>query len=64
MKNIFLKTIAATLGVATGLVTLVSCGTETSGIISDKPCFGGVYPHLAYYNDEGECGTGAVVPWA
>jgi hypothetical protein len=25
---------------------------------------GGVYPHLAYYNDEGECGTGAVVPWA
>ena len=24
----------------------------------------GVYPHLAYYNDEGECGTGAVVPWA
>ena len=54
MKNIFLKTIAATLGVATGLVTLVSCGTETSGIVSDKPCFGGVYPHLAYYNDEGE----------
>ncbi len=24
----------------------------------------GIYPHLAYYNDEGECGTGAVVPWA
>ncbi|MBV6640208.1 MAG: hypothetical protein KI791_05810 [Cyclobacteriaceae bacterium] len=24
----------------------------------------GVYPHLAYYNNEGECGTGAVVPWA
>ncbi len=24
----------------------------------------GVYPSLAYYNDEGECGTGAVVPWA
>lgn len=24
----------------------------------------GVYPHLAYFNDEGECGTGAVVPWA
>ena len=28
------------------------------------PCFSGVYPHLAMYNDEGECGTGAVVPWA
>ena len=24
----------------------------------------GIYPHLAYYNHEGECGTGAVVPWA
>ena len=26
--------------------------------------FSGVYPHLAMYNHEGECGTGAVVPWA
>ncbi len=25
--------------------------------------FSGIYPHLAYYNNEGECGTGAVVPW-
>jgi len=24
----------------------------------------GIYPHLAYYNDGGECGTGALVPWA
>jgi hypothetical protein len=24
----------------------------------------GIYPHLAYSNTEGECGTGAVVPWA
>ncbi|MBP3516946.1 MAG: hypothetical protein J6K31_00765 [Parabacteroides sp.] len=24
----------------------------------------GIYPRLAYYNNEGECGTGAVVPWA
>jgi hypothetical protein len=23
----------------------------------------GIYPHLAMYNSEGECGTGAVVPW-
>ena len=23
----------------------------------------GIYPHLAMFNDEGECGTGAVVPW-
>lgn len=26
--------------------------------------FSGIYPTLAYYNNEGECGTGAVVPWA
>ncbi|MBA4146603.1 MAG: hypothetical protein H0X66_00700 [Verrucomicrobia bacterium] len=24
----------------------------------------GIYPHLAMFNDQGECGTGAVVPWA
>ena len=22
----------------------------------------GIYPRLAYYNNEGECGTGAIVP--
>ena len=26
--------------------------------------FSGVYPHLASYNDENECGVGAVVAWA
>ena len=24
----------------------------------------GIYPALASFNNEGECGTGAVVPWA
>ncbi|WP_254511516.1 hypothetical protein [Anatilimnocola floriformis] len=24
----------------------------------------GIYPHLAMFNNEGECGTGAIVPWA
>jgi hypothetical protein len=27
-------------------------------------CVSGIYPHLAMFNNEGECGTGAVVPWA
>ena len=27
-------------------------------------CISGIYPHLAMFNDERECGTGAVVPWA
>jgi len=28
------------------------------------PNVSGIYPSLAMFNDEGECGTGAVVPWA
>ena len=24
----------------------------------------GIYPNLTMYNQEGECGTGALVPWA
>lgn len=31
---------------------------------SERPCYSGIYPHLAAYNSEEECGTGAVVPWA
>lgn len=31
---------------------------------ADVPCFSGIYPSLSYYNQEGECGTGAVVPWS
>ena len=31
---------------------------------ADITSVSGVYPHLAMFNDEGECGTGAVVPWA
>jgi len=26
--------------------------------------YSGIYPHLAYFNGGGECGTGAVAPWA
>ncbi|MCF0234735.1 MAG: hypothetical protein HUK22_07145, partial [Thermoguttaceae bacterium] len=38
--------------------------TAATGQESEKPNFGGVYPHLAWFNDEGECGTGALAPWA
>ena len=30
----------------------------------EKRQISGIYPHLATFNEEGECGTGAVVPWA
>ena len=44
------------------ILLLVNCKPETK---TEKPVnFSGIYPHLAYYNNEDECGTGAVVPWA
>lgn len=44
---------------------VISCKSLDQSEGSIKPLnFSGVYPHLAYYNSEGECGTGAVVPWA
>lgn len=44
------------------LTALVSVSTAQQ---TNKPLsISGVYPSLSYYNNEGECGTGAVVPWA
>ena len=54
------KTLSATLFFSFLMLTF-SCKEKTC---SDKLNISGVYPHLAYYNNEGECGTGAVVPWA
>ena len=44
------------------LAAVLSCQQEKKS--ADALNISGVYPHLAYYNSEGECGTGAVVPWA
>lgn len=44
------------------ILFLMACASKET---LDQPIqISGVYPHLAYYNEEGECGTGAVVPWA
>ncbi len=45
------------------LVAFLSCQTKTENSIEQRNV-SGIYPSLAYYNNEGECGTGAVVPWA
>ncbi|MFC2123522.1 hypothetical protein ACFLU5_01825 [Bacteroidota bacterium] len=37
---------------------------ESEKSLSTPIKISGIYPHLAYYNTEGECGTGAVVTWA
>jgi hypothetical protein len=45
------------------LFILVTAGAAL--VASAQPrSVSGIYPHLAMFNDEGECGTGAVVPWA
>lgn len=43
------------------LVVLLALGAFARG---EPVQISGVYPHLATFNNEGECGTGAVVPWA
>ena len=46
------------------LISLMISGCKTEKKMADTPkSFSCIYPHLAYYNNEGECGTGAVVPW-
>lgn len=36
----------------------------TAPLFAEPVQLSGIHPHLAMFNDEGECGTGAVVPWA
>ena len=44
------------------LTTVATCSFGES---KQQPiCVSGIYPSLGYFNNEGECGTGAVVPWA
>ena len=46
-------------------VTLVLALASAGVVHAAEPRhFSGIYPHLATFNGEGECGTGAVVPWA
>jgi hypothetical protein len=48
------------------LIAGISCKPyEQAGpVLNTKVNFSGIFPHLAFYNEESECGTGAVVPWA
>lgn len=46
------------------LCLVFSIGCSTANKKTPPKELSGIYPHLAYYNNEGECGTGAVVPWA
>jgi hypothetical protein len=49
----------------TGLLFfMISCHPGPAPETAEPIRLSGIYPHLAYYNHENECGTGAVVPWA
>ncbi len=50
------RRMAAAVGLAAGLGAAAGA--------AEPVCVSGTYPHLAMFNNEGECGTGAVVPWA
>src|SRR5512138_875225 len=52
-------------GVKLILALFVAIGLGCVSGYGAKPVsVSGIYPHLAMFNDESECGTGAVVPWA
>lgn len=44
------------------VLSIASCTTQKN-VKKSQDTISGIYPRLAYYNNEGECGTGAVVPW-
>lgn len=62
MRKEYMKRNKTHLLAIISLIICAGCGTGNKTVVQDQ--VSGVYPHLAYYNDEGECGTGAVVPWA
>lgn len=44
-------------------LTMMVAAMAAWSAVAEPKCVSGVYPSLAYCNEEGECGTGAVVPW-
>ena len=61
MKRIALIILCAICAASTCPEALSSNPLEDSGAHVN---ISGVYPHLTMFNDEAECGTGAIVPWA
>jgi len=46
------------------LTLFLVAGASASTSATELREVSGIYPHLAMFNNEHECGTGAVVPWA
>lgn len=45
-------------------IVIVACCVAAIAASAQPLEISGRYPHLAMFNNQGECGTGAVVPWA
>ena len=50
--------------IVTPCILLAIFNMQISAQVSGKVSISGIYPSLATFNNEGECGTGAVVDWA
>jgi hypothetical protein len=53
MKSLFLT-----------IIVTASAAAPFAGAADAPLQISGIYPHLAAFNEYGECGIGAVVPWA
>lgn len=42
----------------------IALGLHLTASAAEPISVSGIYPHLAMYNGHGECGVGAIVPWA
>ncbi len=45
-------------------LTSLAVVVASQALAEEYPCYSGRYPHLAVFNEQRECGIGAVVPWA
>ena len=59
-----LSSIRATMMATLLCVAAVTAADDAPPVSAPPVSFGGRYPHLAVSNAQGECGIGAVVPWA
>jgi hypothetical protein len=60
-----MKTFLRSGGLAALLCSTLRAAEPAATPASARPVeVSGIYPHLAMFNSQGECGTGAVVPWA
>ncbi len=52
------------LGLSRCAAFIIALGLAGISFADQARSISGIYPQLATFNNEGECGTGAVVPWA